>query len=59
MVRNLALLCFILITQAFLGQIDIVEGLKQFRQDAEMYNYAQVKADATEMFRSLGKLMAE
>ena len=59
MERNLDILWNIYINKAFLGQIDIVEGLKQFRQDAEMYNYAQVKADATEMFRSLGKLMAE
>ena len=59
MERQVDILWGIYNQKAMLGQIDIVEGLAQLRQDAEMYNYSEIAKEATELFRAAGKLLDE
>lgn len=56
MIRQLEILWNIYVNKAYLGEIDIAEGLEQFRQDAEMYNYELIKEEMNALFASLSKL---
>jgi len=57
MERQVDILWNIYNQKAMLGQIDIVEGLEQLRQDAEMYNYSEIAKEATDLFREAGRLL--